>query len=385
MARKSQAVSSGCTILVVDDQDEVLQSVRGLLERAGHRVLTAASAAAAQDILGATEVQMMLVDQVMPITSGTELITAVRRSHPLLPIVLHTGYAGEQPPAELIGQLGIQGYHDKADGPEKLLLWVDAALKSQRSIAELREASAAADARLAEVSHELRAPLQRIGGYADLLADDAYGEIPDSAREPIQSLARSAQRLNELVSNCLTRAKLDAQALGVEPQRISVEELTRELQGFADTLLAGTPVRFAIDLRQAPAALHSDPQALRAILRNLLDHAAAHTERGSITLYVAREGSAVRIAVADSSPGIEAEQVARLFDAPADGEAGAGGAGLALALSQQLAGMLGADLMAHSRPGLGTVCSLLLHNATPDQSPGYFRHWPADTQNAVAQ
>lgn len=121
---------SGRTILLVDDSKEYLESTRKLLEREGHTVLTAVSGEEALDIVKNKPVDLMLLDYFMPGMTGEEVVLQVRKFLPYLQVIIQTGYSGEQPPRELLRRLDIQGYYDKSEGPDKLLLWVDAGLKS---------------------------------------------------------------------------------------------------------------------------------------------------------------------------------------------------------------------------------------------------------------
>lgn len=125
-----QQPRTGRTILLVDDSKEYLETTRKLLEREGHTVLTAVSGAEALEIIKNERVDLMLADYFLPGMTGEELVRQVRKFRPYLQIIIQTRYAGEQPPRELLKRLDIQGYYDKSEGPEKLLLWVDAGLKS---------------------------------------------------------------------------------------------------------------------------------------------------------------------------------------------------------------------------------------------------------------
>ena len=132
MARKysGSARSSGYTILVIDDSPDILDSARQLLEAEGHRVLTAPDGPTGLAVLAAQQVELILCDYFMPGMTGEEVVRKVRETNKLVQIILVTGYSGEKPARVMMRELDIQGYHDKSEGAERLLLWVDTALKA---------------------------------------------------------------------------------------------------------------------------------------------------------------------------------------------------------------------------------------------------------------
>ncbi len=134
---------SHCTILVVDDQEPTLEATRHLLEREGHRVLTASSGQEALETFRPGCVDLLLVDYFMPGMSGESLVKAIRTRDRDVQILLTTGYSEARPPREMLRQLDIQAYHDKADGPDRLLLWVDVALKASHRLHQVRQAQQA--------------------------------------------------------------------------------------------------------------------------------------------------------------------------------------------------------------------------------------------------
>jgi diguanylate cyclase (GGDEF)-like protein len=132
MPRKSNIHQpSGRTILLVDDNPEYLSATCTLLEREGHQVLRAADGLEALSLFREKPgIDLMLLDYYMPEMTGEEVVLQLRQFNPYVQIILQTGYASEQPPRELLRRLDIQGYYDKSEGPEKLLLWVDVGLKA---------------------------------------------------------------------------------------------------------------------------------------------------------------------------------------------------------------------------------------------------------------
>src|SRR5262249_57459361 len=108
MARKRSTPSADArTILVVDDQPDTLESLRFLLERDGHRVLTAASGPESLALLGTARVEVALVDYLMPRMTGEELVGRIPALDPTIQVILTPGYAGDQPPLHMIHPLTI--------------------------------------------------------------------------------------------------------------------------------------------------------------------------------------------------------------------------------------------------------------------------------------
>jgi diguanylate cyclase (GGDEF)-like protein len=126
--------ASGYTVLLVDDNPDYLQATRLLLEREGHNVLTATNGPEALGILPQQKVDLLLLDYFMPGMTGEQVVAEIRKFDPFVQVILQTGYASEQPPRELLHRLNIQGYYDKTEGPEQLLLWTTVGLKAAYTI-----------------------------------------------------------------------------------------------------------------------------------------------------------------------------------------------------------------------------------------------------------
>jgi len=364
MARKTQRPAQPSRILVVDDQEEILRSVRSLLERHGYEVLAAASSAQALELFKAHEVHLLLVDYFMPNMSGEALIREIRRFDPYVQIILQTGYAGEKPASQMMDELDIQGYHDKADGPEKLLLWVEVGLKAHRLIGALRERERAQHEMVANVSHELRTPLHIIGGYTDLLLDGQFGALPEPACDSLRRIATATDSLGTLVSDLLSYAKLEAGVVDVTRQWVATDEIAAEVERLAALLLEVSPVHFTVDLTGAPPVFHADSLKVRTILRNLVTNAVKFTPAGAIVLRITSSADALRFAVCDTGIGIAREQQGLVFEPFRQIEGSATrryrGIGLGLALSRKLARTMGGDIEIDSEPGVGSTFTLHL-------------------------
>ena len=363
MSSRRPMKSSGRTVLVVDDQVETLSSVRMLLEREGHRVLTAESGPQALELLAREPVQLLLVDYFMPLMNGEELIWAVRERDRLIQIVLQTGYAGEKPPREMLSRLAIQGYHDKTDGPDRLLLWVDVAFKAYDQLAQLHIAERLKTELLANVSHEFRTPLNIIVGYIDLLRDGTFGVCPTDARAVFDKVLASSAYLLDLVEEFLDLSKLEAGAMHVKPERVALTPFLRELaESFA--LIINKPVAFLSDVPEDLPVVSAEAAKLRVVIHNLLSNAAKFTREGRIELAAASlPDGRTAIRVIDTGPGIPPDQHEAIFEIfhqlrPHDGETK--GIGLGLALARRFTRMMGGDIAVESAPGTGSTFTVLL-------------------------
>lgn len=138
MARKYKVTtSSGCSILLADDDTDYLEATRLLLESEGHEVLCATNGGEVLAMLRRRNPDLLLLDYFMPGMTGEEVVVKLRQFNSIIQVILQTGYVNERPPREMLRRLDIQGYYDKSEGPEKLLLWTDAGLKAAQAIQRL--------------------------------------------------------------------------------------------------------------------------------------------------------------------------------------------------------------------------------------------------------
>lgn len=373
MARKRATIEpSGFTILVVDDKEEILTSTRLLLEKEGHRILTASNGEEALALFHPDQVHLVIVDYFMPEMSGEVVVQAIRQRDADVQILLQTGYSGEKPPREMLSALDIQGYHDKSEGPERLLLWVDVALKSAAQLQQVRAAERLKTQLLIKehflnnVSHEMRTPLSVILGYSEILLDDASSPLPAQARQQIERIQRQADNLRFLVNNFLDLAKIGAETMNVALQAVCLSDLQGEVEELMRFLLVDKAVAFVWQVSAALPAVQADRQKLLVILRNFLSNAAKFTERGEVRVMAALAGSGeeVEIKVQDSGIGIAPEYHERIFELFRQVDSSStrhfGGTGIGLALARKLADLMGGETAVESAPGMGSTFTLKL-------------------------
>ncbi len=132
--RASPSTSTTHKVLVIDDDAELLESTVRLLRRDGHEVISATTEVEALESVRVWRPHLVLLDYYLRESTGETVARSIRAIDELCQVLLVTGYASEQPARKLLAELDIQGYHDKADGPQRLMILVDAALKHFRAL-----------------------------------------------------------------------------------------------------------------------------------------------------------------------------------------------------------------------------------------------------------
>ncbi len=127
-----------CSILIVDDDWIMLELLTDMLSREGHAVLTTPDGYEAIRICREQQIEVMVLDYMMPQISGDAVVRAVREFEPDVQIILQTAL-DSLPPRQLLRDLDIQGYHNKGDSLSKLLLWIDVAIKNYEQIRNRRD------------------------------------------------------------------------------------------------------------------------------------------------------------------------------------------------------------------------------------------------------
>jgi CheY-like chemotaxis protein/nitrogen-specific signal transduction histidine kinase len=251
----------------------------------------------------------------------------------------------------------------------------------KRELAE--QASLAKTRFLATLGHEVRTPMTGVLGMSELLA--ATG-LDAKQRGYVDAIRRAGEHLMRLVNDALDLARIEAGRLELELQPFDLHALVEEVIAMTAPMAKQRGLEFRSRIAaDAPRWLQGDPMRVRQILLNLLGNALKFTERGSVSLKVASAAPGVRFVIADTGPGLNDEQKARLFQRfeQAEGARTAaryGGSGLGLAICQELAAAMGGRIALDSTPGQGTdfTVDLPLPDAEPPATaavePGVRKH-----------
>ncbi|GAA0521912.1 sensor histidine kinase [Paractinoplanes deccanensis] len=228
---------------------------------------------------------------------------------------------------------------------------------------QLAAASEAKSRFLANVSHELRAPVTAIIGLSRLLADDGSDELTGEQSRQVDLIRGSASDLLSLVNDLLDLAKAEAGRVEPSMTDVDLKAVFGQLRGTLRPLATRPEVEFRIDEPPVPS-IRTDEVLLARVLRNLLTNALKFTASGEVRLSGRRTGDDVEFSVSDTGTGIPAELHERIFEefyqVPGSKPVSGKGTGLGLPYARRLAGILGGALRVDSTPGEGSTFTLRL-------------------------
>ncbi|MGW8392476.1 CHASE domain-containing protein [Pseudoduganella sp. HUAS MS19] len=230
---------------------------------------------------------------------------------------------------------------------------------------QAESASAAKSAFVANISHELRTPMNAVLGVSQILARTPLNA---EQRQYLDMVSGAGRSLLALLNDVLDFSKIEANKLELAEDDFLVEDVLCALA--AVMAMTSTDKGLALSLcveADVPASLHGDVQRVQQVLLNLVSNALKFTERGTVSVHAGRDPARpgmLRWDVSDTGIGISAEQMQRLFTPFSQGDASMarryGGTGLGLTISQRLAQMMGGTIEVASTPGRGTCFTFLM-------------------------
>lgn len=226
-------------------------------------------------------------------------------------------------------------------------------------------------------THDIKDPLGAADGYLSLLEMGVFGEMSATQMQSVAGARRSIRAALALVAQLLEIERAEAGQLTIDRVRVDLCTTTREaVEGFrAAANDKHLDLVTLLPRDEDSLIVESDPARVRQILANLISNAVKYTQSGghvTVRGFVAAEGEGPRhgrwvgIAVADDGPGIPLEKQNLLFrEFTRFNPLAAEGSGIGLAISQQLARVLGASIAFQSTPGVGSTFTLWLPSDRP--------------------
>lgn len=242
-------------------------------------------------------------------------------------------------------------------------LKIEQALRDRNSA--LQEADAIKGKFLANMSYEFRSPLTSISGFADLLKAGIAGELSDQAKEYVDAILQSADRLSDQINTVLDYSQIEAGALPLALEQADVPTLVAQIVDSKAEMAQAAEVDLQVDLDNGAGEMALDPKRITQAVSQVLDNAIRYSNSGGQVLMLARwQGDALELVVSDDGPGMREADLLRVSSDNAVAKRldsnGAITQGLGLPLARQIIESHGGTLQLHSAPGEGTTVIMVL-------------------------
>lgn len=226
----------------------------------------------------------------------------------------------------------------------------------ERAVADAERATRARGLFLANISHELRTPMNGVVGMTDLLARSSLSE---EQREQVEVIRRSGEALVTLINDLLDYTKLESGNVKLEALPFSASELLTDTVSLFRPLAERKNLTLVGQVHpNVPPGLLGDPVRVKQILQNLVSNAIKFTSRGTVEVVVSWVNDRLELSVSDQGIGIGDDTARLLFRPFTQGDVSTtrrfGGTGLGLAICHQLATQMGGAIELDSARGRGS-------------------------------
>ena len=215
---------------------------------------------------------------------------------------------------------------------------------------------------VANVSHELRTPLNMIIGFSEMALNspETYGpDIPQSLLADLEIVLRNSQHLSSLIDDVLDLSQIEAGQMALMRERAALGEIVDEAVTAVRPLFNSKGLTLRRDIPLNLPKLYCDRIRIRQVLLNLLSNAGRFTDRGGVRVCARLEEEAIIVSVADTGPGIKADEVDEIFKPfqLVDGSVHShwAGSGLGLSVSKHFVELHKGRMWLESEPGQGAT------------------------------
>jgi signal transduction histidine kinase/PleD family two-component response regulator len=217
----------------------------------------------------------------------------------------------------------------------------------------LKELNRVKDEIIAVCSHDLRAPLQVLLGHGRILLET---DIDPEQKASAEAMVRQGKKILTLVESLLERGKGEQARVSIEPARVDLAELCKELSADLSILAQQKDVTVKSETPQSLMVL-GDEVKIREVIQNLITNAIDHSKAGGVVRVYSQslkrpDGDVAKVVVKDEGPGLPLQELHLVFDRYRHGP---GGVGLGLAICKEFIELHGGEIWAERPPEGGTA------------------------------
>ena len=242
-------------------------------------------------------------------------------------------------------------------------------------IEELEKVESSKDDFVANVSHEIRTPINTICGMSEIILNE---ELPLNVQEKVIDIQKAGRSLMGVVSDILDFSELQSEEIQMEEESYHLSSTINDVVNMALAYKNDKKIDLIVECDpEIPSGLLGDEKKIRRVIIKLLNNAIKFTEAGRVTLSIGYRkeeyGINLSFTVSDTGIGMREESLEKLFTTFSQVDSSrkrqAGGLGLGLAISQALVKKMGGTITVKSKWGKGTVVRFVVPQKVVDETP----------------
>ncbi|HTX18966.1 MAG TPA: hybrid sensor histidine kinase/response regulator [Bacteroidota bacterium] len=358
------------SIIVIDDESANVEALSAILQGAGYTVFGAPSGEKGLEIIESEQVDLALLDILMPGLDGFETLSRIRvhKRTKDLPVIFLTGFMRDPQYMERGFNLGVNEYLLKPIETNELLVRVRSILRMTAAEKKVKQLQADFFSMLV---HDLRGPLTAVRAFAQLLIEEH--SVSDEDRVQMASMIESASvQMLTIINDILDLSKLESQYVALNKQPLNLQKTVEHSVQRMKPLAAKKSLHLTTVFEPGLVSISGDESKLEQVMDNLLMNAIKFTsDGGTITVSAGMSrGSgpaagkvgvdlpSLVVCVKDTGVGIAAKDIPYMFDKyrqlvtrPTAGEKGTG---LGLAICKNIVEAHGGKIWIESAPNAGS-------------------------------
>lgn len=193
---------------------------------------------------------------------------------------------------------------------------------------------------LSIASHQLRAPITAIRGYASNIMDGTYGKIPDNLKDPLETMQESSRLMASAIEDYLNISRIEQGRMKYDKSEFNLREIVGKVVNELASIAKKRGLTLTGNGGTEPIMVTADIGKIKQVISNLVDNAIKYTEKGGVTVSTSVSGNTAHIEIKDTGVGIAPEEIGKLFEkfkrARGANKVNTTGTGLGLYVARQL-------------------------------------------------
>ena len=245
----------------------------------------------------------------------------------------------------------------------------------ERVTEELEEAECSKDDFMANVSHEIRTPINSISGMSEIVLRD---ELSDSTRLNVENIKLSCKRLTTIVDDLIDFSDLRTGKYEINEVKYSIDSTVNDIVNYAYSLKKDKSIEIIVDCSSSiPCELIGDETKIKRVIRNILSNAVKFTSVGCIVIKIGyrRESYGINLSftIRDTGIGIDKHDMEKIFSSfnQVDSKRNRqeGGLGFGLPIARAIVEQMGGVITVTSEPGVGSEFKVVIPQKVENQEP----------------